>query len=72
MSALTCCSTLADLDAWLDHRNVYPDAVRGRQGNWVVELIGPRGGLKARGLSRDSWLEALLRAVVNLEAGVVP
>ena len=67
---LTCCSTLADLDAWLDFERASM-SVRRSRGKVIVELYGPRGALRARGLA-GNFVDAVARAVRNFEAGIVP
>jgi hypothetical protein len=67
-------TTVHELDEWLKEQNLWIETTKPARPHprWVVTLVGPRGGLRARGFSFTSWYEAISRALINYEAGVVP
>ena len=72
MKRVTRDTTIGEISDWLKEHDVCLSVSRGKRGQWLVVLLGPRGAMRARGFSNDSWADAVDRAVLNYQVGVKP
>jgi hypothetical protein len=65
---------IGDISDWLEDTGLLLSVSvnPGARGAWTVILLGPRGGVRARGWSPQSLADAVSRAFTNYHAGVKP